>query len=242
MSERNHWITFANDFMVRWGAWLRAPRGDATPLIDFGTAVVELGRRHGVYDPVRLPGTVPFVASRQGFADYLRDQVRQHGRIPLFPIEARPGEDLWTPARLAFYRGDSIVEEDIGDLGGLLRTLRPECLETCLMFMRAASPLVLSGAAVAVGSEQEVRIQVRLDSDIWLPRVMGMLEEIPDDLDDRPMCDNRALAEHHTPRLNAFLADVRRLTLDLGGRWERLETDPVAADYADLWDETGIRL
>src|SRR6266542_4144312 len=50
MNERNHWITFTNDDVVRWGAYLPAPLGDADKLIRFGLRAVDSGRRHAVWD------------------------------------------------------------------------------------------------------------------------------------------------------------------------------------------------
>ncbi|HVJ93889.1 MAG TPA: hypothetical protein VM580_29065 [Labilithrix sp.] len=242
MNERNHWITFVNDFVVRWGAFLPAPRGDIGALVRFGVGVVEAGARHAVYHATRLPAARPYEAGQGSFEAYLRAEAQRSGRVPLFPSDTRPGPELWTPARLAFYRGDSIVEEEVGDVGALLCSLRPDRIETCRMFMRSAASVAVLGKQVSVDHAEEVRVEVRLDTDIWFPRVMGMLEELPEEDDPPSMYDNRALAERHTPRLNAFVGELRRLTLDLGGRWETLETDSVAVNYAAMWNEEGIFL
>ena len=45
-----------------------------------------------------------------------------------------------------------------------------------------------------------------------------------------------------TPPLNAFIREVRAVTLEIGGRWEKREPDSFGANYDDQWDETGIRL
>ena len=242
MNKRNHWITFVNDIVVRWGAFLPAPRGDVDGLIQFCVNVVEVGARYDVYRAVRIPAAQSYVASLQSFEDYLRTQATERGRVPLFPGDHRPGPELWTPARIAFYRDEEIVEAEVGDVGALLRELRPDKIGTAGMFMRSASPVSVMGSSVDVNDDQEVRIQVRLDTDIWFPRVMGMLEDIPEDELKPDFYDNRELAKRHTPRLNAFLNELRRSAVALGGRWEVLEVDGIGVNYADQWDETGIHL
>jgi hypothetical protein len=241
MNARNQWITFVKDTVIRWGAFLPAPRGDAEALIRFGTGVVDSGNRNSVYRVVRAPAARPYESALQSFETYLRSQVLERGRIPIFPEDASPGAELWTPARIAFYRGDAVVEEEIGDVGALLRELRPDKIETCGMFMRGASPVTVLGGSVPVDWAQEVRVQIRLDTDIWFPYVTGMCEEIPEEGNKPDLYDNRELAARHTPRLNAFLGEIRRLSIELGGRWEVLDLDGFAVNYAQMWDEAGIR-
>jgi len=245
MNERNHWITFPNHFVVRWGAFLQGPRGDGDALARFAAGVIDAGVRQAVFSPVRLPdfssaGDGPITAA--AYADNMRAQMQRHGRVSLFSGNVGPGPKLWTQARLAYFRGDEIVEEEVGDVGALLQTLRPDVVERGGMFMRGAPPIAVEGMTVPLSRDQEVRVEIRLDTDIWFPRVMGILEEAPEEGDLPEAFDNHALAERHTPRLNAFLNEVRTLTVALGGRWEVLEVDPFGADYAPMWNEGGILL
>lgn len=240
MPARNHWMTFPDDFIVRWGAFLPAPRGSCEAAIRFGTALVEAGARHEVYRLVRMPAGEPYEVSEGSFDAYLRRQLERRGLVPLFPRDERPGNDSWATARLACYRPAGLVEEVVGDVGALLRELRPECLETRGRFMRAAPPVAIVGMAFPADRTEEIRIQIRLDTDLWFSRVLGMLEEPDGDKPD--WYDNHPLAQRHTPRLNAFLRELRALTLSLGGRWEALEVDAVAANYESQWDEHGIKL
>ncbi len=110
------------------------------------------------------------------------------------------------------------------------------------MFMRSASPVAVLGMAVAVDRTQEVCVQIRLDTDIWFSYVMGMIEEVDEEGHKPDWFYNDPLAQRHTPRLNAFLRELRELTLALGGQWTQLEVDPVAENYEDMWDEHGIQL
>lgn len=234
MSDRNHWITFPNYRVIAWGAILPPPRGAPDAHVRFAKTVVDAGKRHGVWDAQRLPRPTQFDATKTTFDAYVRASVETDGRIPLLEIGAdRPGETLWTPGRVAFYRDDHIVEEEVGNIGELLRTLRPG-RETAA---RSAAPVTIQGVTQLVASTREATITIRLDTDIWFPRVIGLAEP-----DAAESYDNRALAERHTPRLNAFIRDVRAITLEIGGRWEKREPDSFGANYADQWDETGIRL
>jgi hypothetical protein len=242
MNNRNHWITFANDTIARWGAFLPAPLGNPEALIRFGAGIAEAGERNAVFRPVHMPGAEPFHAGSRTFGEYLRQQVHDRGRIPIFPADMTPGPDLWTPARLAFYRNDDLVEEEIGDAGALLRELRPDEVETCRMFMRAASPVTVLGDSIPLDWAREVRVQLRLDTDIWFPSVMGMLEDIPEEGLKPDRYDNRELALRHTPRLNAFLAEIRQLALEAGGRWEVLDVGDLGVNYAGMWDASGVLL
>lgn len=213
------------------------PRGNPESLITFGHTLAEAGKRHAVWDVQRLPGATNFDATQGTFEEYLREAVRTRQRVPL-PQDVRPGDDLWAPARVAFYRGDEIVQDEIGNLGELLRNLRPE---KDTMSARSASPVTIRGVSVPVEYEEEVVVEIRLDTDIWCPRVIGLGE--PDDGEEHPdSYDNRALAEIHTPRLNAFIGEVRAATLATGGRWKTWEPDGFGMNYADQWDEFGIRL
>jgi hypothetical protein len=242
MNERNRWITLVTDTVARWEAFLPAPRGDVSTLIRFAGGVADAGSRNGVYRVERMPAERPYDSRLQTFETYLRDQARERGRVPIFPEDASPGSELWTPARIAFYRGGAVVEEEVGDAGALLRELCPDKLETCGMFMRGASPVTVLGGSVPVDWTQEVRVQVRLDTDIWFPDVTGMCEEIPEVGHKPDLYDTRELASRHTPRLNAFLDEIRRLSIELGGRWELLEVEGFAVNYAHMWDELAIRL
>ncbi len=239
MNERNHWITFPKREVIRWAAVLPPPQGNPDAHLRFMRTAVEAGKRHGVWDLQRLPGATPFNAAHQTFEDYAAESIRSTHRMPLFEIRAEtPGDALWTPARLAFYRGDEIVEALVGDVGDLLRTLRPE---KGTSFSRSTAPLTIRGVTQHVDSSKEATLTLRLDTDIWCPRVVGMDE--PHAGEPTPdFYDNRALAAIHTPRLNGFLADLRSVTLEIGGRWEKREADSFGESYADQWDETGIRL
>ena len=242
MNEYNHWVTLVNDPILGWDAYLPAPRGEIDAMVRFGAAVVDAGARHAVYRAILIPGARPYEPAAGPFEDYLRSQARERRRVPLFPEDPPPGTELVTPGRVAFYRDGAIVEEEVSDLGALLRELRPELVEASRMLMRGASPVTVLGASVPVDWPADVRIQIRLDTDIWLPQVMGLAEEIPEDEPKPDLYDNFELARRHTPRLNAFLAELQQTIAELGGRWVQREVEGLAVNYAHMWNESGILL
>jgi hypothetical protein len=233
MNDLNHWITFVGHTVVGWEAYLPAPRGDVEPLLQFGISLVEAGRRHTVWDVQHIGGGLPFVAGEQSYETYLRRAVNDHGFVPRFPWRISDVGDSML-ARLAFYRGDSIVEEVVDDVGVLLRELRPDHDRTVT---RSAPPVEVQGKPIRVDSVKEVLVEITLPTDIWFPHVMGMEGEYTSEL-----YDNSALAQLHTPRLNAFLREVRDKTLALGGRWEKQDVSGIAVNYLHQWDELGIHL
>ena len=68
---------------------------------------------------------------------------------------------------------------------------------------------------------RRVDIHIRLETDIWFPRALGMLEEPPDEGEPPvpEMYDNTVLAAVHTPRFNRFPVAVREAATEAGGRF-----------------------
>jgi len=86
-----------------------------------------------------------------------------------------------------------------------------------------------------------VWVEFVLQTDIWFPwlfRAQEILERCPGDVKQIPACRN-PLAQHHTPRLNRFLAVARSETMRIGGTWE-LNKDFSSGLF--MLDENGIRL
>jgi hypothetical protein len=84
-------------------------------------------------------------------------------------------------------------------------------------------------------------IDVDLRTDIWFPRILGILDGNAPLPPAPPSRDNTMLANGHTPRLNAFLADVREAARALGGTWRLKPVDGLPR-YAAMTDELGVVL
>ncbi|GLZ28854.1 hypothetical protein Lesp02_10440 [Lentzea sp. NBRC 105346] len=103
--------------------------------------------------------------------------------------------------RMAFYDATGrIVEQEIDNLGALLRELRPEDARHDDILMKDRPPLEISAG------KDQVRFHVY--SDIWFPHVTGVL----DGFTDFPPTHDNPLAKYHTPRLNAFLEEAKAIT------------------------------
>jgi hypothetical protein len=76
-------------------------------------------------------------------------------------------------------------------------------------------------------------------SSIWLPWQPN--NGIDGDLPDDALLDNRALAARHSPRLNAFLADIAAAARDAGG-WLRLDRTATYPEYLSFLHDQGVRL
>jgi len=232
---RNHWITFPDDPVAEWDACFPPPRDDAERLVRFACLLVDAGKRHAVWDTRRF---VAGAGSGSGtYETYVREALdqRQNLRLALKALDP----EAPSMARLAFYRDDRIVEEDVADVGALLATLRPELSP---MVTEGAPPITVLGFAVPKAHDKEVRFRIRLDTDIWFPRVTGMGDVYLTHDDDPAYANNRELAARHTPRFNAFLRELRAAALADGGRWDMERLDGFAANYLDQWDENGIAI
>lgn len=125
-------------------------------------------------------------------------------------------------SRIAFAdAGGAVVEDEIEDLG-LVLAAAPYAAP-----VRHRPPLRVDtgfGTGLGAGSGVEFWASISTCSDIWLPWSSARYEE---DAEPEDFSDNRELADLHTPRLNAFLARLREVTVAMGGSWalERDTTD-----------------
>ena len=143
--------------------------------------------------------------------------------------------DLVASARLSWWDDGLVREGEVAHLGALLRRLRPDTVGRGSMYMQDVGPITINGPVN--------HLQVTLHTDIWFPWIRGLLDGwLDDELKTGLPFDNRALAERHTPALNAFLSEARSLALSSGLTWELDEPEGVALHYADWVREDGIRL
>ena len=88
-------------------------------------------------------------------------------------------------------------------------------------------------------SVSKAYLVIEIYSDIWLPKVLGVLDDVLPN--DPPLHDNRELALRHTPRLNRFLQGVKKLIEQRGGTWEADECD-TSRYYTEMIGDEGIIL
>lgn len=250
---RNYWI--ARDVPVAaWTADLTPVHDDHEALAAWLEAVVTAGERHRVYEVHTAP-LVPYRAATDGpLPGHLRALWEREGVLDLFHFaapDAVPSGGEWLDAtgRVAFYdAAGELVEEDVADLGLVLKELMPRAWEESPIGFSWAPPLALRGPRIdtrdPAGSwwpSRPGRVQVRFEtrSDIWFPWVIGLLADEPTGPDRR--FDNRKLATRHTPRLNTFLAEARAATLQAGGVWA-LDEEELRPALPGMVGELGIDL
>lgn len=233
-SKNNHWITLPGEGVALWWAVLPAPSKNPDALVAFGSSVVDAGKRHRVWDMHRY-------AAGAGSGDTFEQHVRSRIADGKLPYLIRRGEDPEPSGEVAVYRDIAISEVVTSDLGQLLRELRPD---RDRRVTRSAPPVVVSGGSYSMDQTEDISVTIRLDSDIWFPQVVGLREELDDDADDRPdWYDNSSLASRHTPRLNAFLQEVRAATIAAHGEWHfDLHLGGIADRYLASCGPEGITL
>lgn len=216
-----------------WDATLPAPTGNIEHLVAFGRKIVDAGKAHRVWDMHRYAAGV-------GAGDTFESHVRTAARTGKVPLLLRRREDPEPSGVVAVFRDDGIVEVVTSDLGMLLSELRPKRYRKVV---RGAPPVVVVGGSYDVDRAEEICVSVRLDTDIWFPRVCGMHDDLDEDMEEFPeFYDNAELARRHTPRFNLFLREVRAATLAAGGTWELSDPGGISVNYQGAWNLDGIVL
>lgn len=248
----NHWVALKDEPVAGWEVALPPPRSDdVTGLLAFARGVVAAGEAAEVYRVLEIPGAPGYVATPdRAYADFLADCVARTGALPLFATSggAAPTSQgrLRTPARLAYFDPDGrVVESEVADLGELLQNVHRRGHALFPTYAAHVAPVVIStlrNVDMRAPTSEPILVTIALPSDIWLPRVVGFL----DDRDAPPraedMFDNRPLAQRHTPRLNEFIGAVRALVAELGGTWQPLDAAETLGAYRHMWHDAGIDL
>jgi hypothetical protein len=217
--RKNNWSAYRKALLL-WSASPLLQHDNPRDLLDWTLAIIELGERCGV---ARFRTASGDWWTSTSLRDYLERTLRDEQSVDAFEFSSGLGH---VASRLAYFDGADIVEDWVLDPGALLRTLTGATTDDTNA-VRSTSPLWLDGHLISFGAEgrglraaklPSTTLSIKMSCDIWLPWVRGW--QRPDDRE--VIYDNRELANRHTPRLNAFLAGVRELTLARGGRWEFL--------------------
>ena len=155
------------------------------------------------------------------------------------PLAIRRQGELAPSGTVSLYRENGIRDVTTSDLGEVLRELRPERTPRVV---QSAAPVVVRGGTFPINRDVEIVVSIRLDTDLWFPQVVGLFEEVPEDEDRPDFFPNEELATRHTPRLNAFLAEVQEATLATGGTWKVIDLGGYASNYFGYLEPGGIAL
>ncbi len=228
---QNNWRSYPTE-IVTWE--LEIPGQPNDPAIRrWERTVLDAAEDHAVF-------RVQTATGRRSAMDYHRDRDGYLGDVldahpEYLAPSGQPAELLFATSprgtsRLAYVDvHDQIREADAGYLTEL-----PE-LKTHFGHNEVIWPL-----GFMAGAEPHlVWLAVSMFSSIWLPWEPNDL--LDDNFPDGSLLDNRVLAERHTPRLNAFLADLSKATRDAGG-WFRLDRNETSDTYIEFVDDHGVRL
>src|SRR5258707_8449668 len=211
---QNYWVSH-RDFFVTWGANFPAVStpSDIENLLTFAEKVIQAGEREQVLRV--LETTAGFDrASGQSYIQFLQKTFEETGRMPFFDLF----DKAKLSARLSFYNlQGTVVEDDIEDVGLLLRQLRPQEAENHFHrghYMATLPAIEIFGSYITPNEPTKTpHLGIALATDIWMPWVVGFLERS----DYTAKFDNHELALRHSPRFNAFLAAVQQPTLKANG-------------------------
>jgi hypothetical protein len=245
---RDQWATYAEQVMG-WTARLPLAAASGERTLGWMERVVERGEREEVYRVLETPWIGRGEVEAGSLGKVVRERFERDGVLDLFGFDSQapgPTGRTRTTARLAYRDGDRLVEGAVSRLEEVVARTRPEAAEVGPI--EPARPMSVSGfpidyrdpdAPLFVDKIPFVRVRFLFHTDIWLPWVWG--HYVPRGQLAAELYDNGAVAERHTPRLNAFLATAREETLAIGGTWQ-LEDDDMLMHLRAQVDERGILL
>lgn len=264
IADRNYWSTYKN-WLIHWVGELPSPAElGMDRVFEFTRRALDAAAREQVMHVIETPTPWAFKRTEnRTWFDYVRELFERKGDVVLFPgggPTRQIGGRLSLPARLAYYKGGRVIEEDVEDPGLLLKALHsPDPRTEGDIGRYSTTPIWLHGDSrpdenngPGRPSRDPLHVTLSLFTDIWFPRVIGLnvgdyLGRITDVTPAHPargrdgLMDNSALAERHTPRLNRFIETLRQSVLELGGTWA---FDPEETDsrYLPMLHEGGINL
>jgi hypothetical protein len=254
---RNDWICLEETSFAQWEASFGSPATleDVETLFQYGAKVLKTAERTDVFKQNAVSNFVhPDAAANMDlWVRFWRSSWEKMGVLPFFDL--RVDENwLWingSAGRICYFdRQGQRQESVVSNAGQLLKTLL-DTKEDHKGFTADIGPISLLSTSIRKkdledpGSQHSKPFVVRisLGTDIWFPRVLGLihyeqplLSPVPD------WHDNRELALCHTPRLNRFLKEAHRLTLEAGGNWTLVPPEGIAKHYADMVGEDSVVL
>jgi hypothetical protein len=209
--SKNEWQSYKHLEVDRWQAIFKDPKmHDLSLVIAFLTGVLEAGERERVLMIEETDYDFAYHKSMGiSYARHMNNVFEKHGKI--LPVY----DDLYPVTHLCYYDLDgNLTEGDISEMGGLLAEVVPyEELKN--YEWSGNSPLGVycdyhppSTDYVLTDGGEIFHLTIYTKTDIWRPEI-----------NYGGTYDNLELAMCHTPRLNRFLAEFKRLTVEFGGEW-----------------------
>lgn len=246
----NHWRIMRGAPFAEWRCSL-IPRAvfKKNPEIAFeiGTRIEELCSIYKIAHLLKTEDPDFERSETETFSGFMMSVYEEKGSIPFFIPLDRPEHDakfreVQAPSQICYYKNGILIEEEIDDLGAILKASRPEDVMEYDHFMYSISPVVLHGLWISpqrLADDHPVHthvpeLYVQLYSNIWFPRLEASYGQ-------KGVVDNRELAECHTPRFNAWLQSLHDLVTKYGGKWE-VDKYPTPDFYKEMVTPYGIEL
>lgn len=193
------------------------------------------------------------------YSDHIKETSKQTKRLPFFDFGLEVDHaEIKCSGKICYFTKTGIAQKKVADVGALLVSLiEEEGLDELdeqiykyekPYYTKSVAPVSLTGNSpwMPIDSNKyrsRAIIDIELYTDIWFPWVSGALRAFQARKQSE-LFDNRQLAQCHTTRLNDFLADAKKLTLEYGGTWDCVKErdELVESMYIDMIYETGINL
>jgi hypothetical protein len=208
IASKNNWQSYKHWEVNRWDATFKDPKmHDLSLIIAFLTGVLEAGERERVMMIEETDGEFAYHKSMGiSYAQHMNNVFEKYGKI-------LPADDLYPVAHLCYYDMDgNLTQGDVTDMGELLAEVEPYDLKN--YEWSGNSPLAVYSDYYPPSTDclpndgAIFYLTIYSKTDIWEPEIHY-----------GGIYDNLELAMCHTPRLNRFLAEFKRLTLEFGGEW-----------------------
>jgi hypothetical protein len=243
---KNLWIQTENAFAT-WLADFTAIARRPAAILEFARVVLASGAAHRVFDVVETP-VIGYRRDHDGALGDVLGRLLEHDRVlDLFGFTGSammpgPPTSSMVETTLSYYdREDQLVERVVTDLGAVLASLEPvpnSIPNGCMTHYPAVRITGRQYAAVRRANPLPVEVRLCIHSDIWFPWVYGWAHP---ECDYQRMFDNRELASHHTPRLNAFLGEVAAAARRAGGSFGVCPSE-TAGQGINWVDDEGVLL
>ena len=208
--SKNEWQSYKHEEVDRWDATFKDPKmHNLSLIIAFLTGVLEAGERERVLMIEEQEGEFAYHKSMGiSYAQHMNNVFEQYGKI--LPVH----DSLYPVSHLCYYDVDgNLTEGDVSDMGDLLDEVMPyeelknyQCYVNCPLDVYCD---YYPPSAQSDLDEEVFHLTIYTKTDIWHPKLFNPIDD-----------DNLELAMCHTPRLNRFLAEFKRLTLEFGGEWK----------------------
>ena len=185
VTDRNYWATYRDSIADWYGEFPPPGKLGVERVFEFARYILETAEREQVLRIIFVPGqSAPREGDVPSWLELVRAKFEEEGRLRLFPgwgAEEWLGGQLRELARLAYYQGERIVEEDIEDVGDLEKSVvaarggDPDGI-------RFTRPIMLDGWSYNEPDQplipgrpptRETSFSLSLYTDLWFPRVIG---------------------------------------------------------------------